>query len=92
MWIGRYYAEKKKAEKKKEKKESSEEEGKKNKKKKEKEAATVQRLKSKHCSNGSKLELILELIQGFCKACSSRINSSKLIGNDLNKAWKSNFF
>ena len=45
---------KKKSREKKKRKESSEEE--KKKKKKEKKAATVQRLKSKHCSIGSKLK------------------------------------
>ena len=44
---------KKKSREKKKRKESSEEE---KKKKKEKKAATVQRLKSKHCSIGSKLK------------------------------------
>ena len=46
MWTGRYYAEKRKEKK----------AAKKKKKKKEKKAATVQRLKSKHCSIGSKLK------------------------------------
>ena len=53
MWTGRYYAEKRKAEKKRKEKKATK---KKKKKKKEKKAATVQRLKSKHCSIGSKLK------------------------------------
>ena len=53
MWTGRYYAEKRKAEKKRKEKKAAK---KKKKKKMEKKAATVQRLKSKHCSIGSKLK------------------------------------
>ena len=54
MWTGRYYAEKRKAEKK--RKEKKRKQRRRKKKKKEKKAATVQRLKSKHCSIGSKLK------------------------------------